>query len=627
MLKQASIKWQLLLPALTGLVVFVMIVTFFWSSTLTNALQSSFFSKISLATAAASSSASEAVWNFDEDLARASMQSLDQVDGFLFVQIVSDGDVFAQYTPATDWDADWDDLLTQVATSESAEFANGSYYLKRTDLIASGETVGHLIAGFDQSIITGTVRENNIRGAAIGTVAFFAFAIMLYFVTQSVSRPIRAIIEKLEALQEGDTDIDLPQAARGDEIGILGQAVLTVRDSMIERERLETERKGAEARQLSEANQRQKQEREHERQLEQQARDKSEREKVRMEQEALKAAERREEQERVNAEQAHVVSTLGTSLEALSNGDLCAIIKSEFPESYESLRRDFNKAVYALHTALTSVSGRTDNLTQSANEISLASNDLARRTEKQAATLEETAAAISELNASVKSVAMLAEDTKISSQDACREAERGGEVAKNAFKAVEVISRSSSEISKITTVIDDIAFQTNLLALNAGVEAARAGDAGRGFAVVATEVRGLSLRSSDAAKEIRALILESSEFVESGVELVDQTKQAFETIALSISDIAERTVEFAVSSVEQSNTIQEIHIAVTELDTVTQRNAAMFEETTAATQLVTKEAAALAQDVANFKISDMERDISQNGQVFGLAQGEAKLAS
>lgn len=315
---------------------------------------------------------------------------------------------------------------------------------------------------------------------------------------------------------------------------------------------------------------------------------------------AIQNAEK--ERQRISEEQKKVVQALGIALKKLSDGDLSSSIPVVFPAEYESLRNDFNAAVDALKRAVSAVVHNTESIRNETKEITAAADDLSRRTEKQAATLEETAAALDELTSSVKSAAEGASEASKISADAQSNAEEGGNVAKRAIEAMGEIRASSQEISKITSVIDDIAFQTNLLALNAGVEAARAGEAGRGFAVVATEVRALAQRSSDAAREINALISSSGEQVQQGVELVDKTGEALSAIVTSVSEISRRVSAIASSAREQSIGLNEINSAVNDLDHVTQQNAAMFEETTAASHALTSEADSLAAAVAQFDL-------------------------
>ncbi|WP_259952718.1 methyl-accepting chemotaxis protein [Sulfitobacter mediterraneus] len=316
--------------------------------------------------------------------------------------------------------------------------------------------------------------------------------------------------------------------------------------------------------------------------------------------EAMRAAE--QSNAKSAEEQGNVVSLLGEALNRLADGDLEAEISEHVPPAYEKLRSDFNGTVDSLRNAISTVIHNSDSIRSETNEITSAADDLSRRTEKQAATLEETAAALDELTVSVRSAAEGADDASKMSADAQKNAEQGGEVARQAVDAMDGIKNSSQEISKITSVIDDIAFQTNLLALNAGVEAARAGEAGRGFAVVATEVRALAQRSSDAAREINTLISSSGEQVRQGVDLVDRTGSALASIVTSVSEISNRVSNIATSAREQSSGLAEINTAVNELDHVTQQNAAMFEETTAASHALTSEADALAQAVARFRL-------------------------
>ena len=312
--------------------------------------------------------------------------------------------------------------------------------------------------------------------------------------------------------------------------------------------------------------------------------------------------EARANQAKVAEEQSKVVDGLGSALQKLAAGDLDAEIGHEFPHDYEMLRKDFNAAVLSLTDAIAAVSQNAESIRGETSEISSAADDLSRRTEKQAATLEETAAALDELTSSVRSASSGADAASEMAGEAQSKAEEGGSVAREAVDAMDSIKTSSQEISKITSVIDDIAFQTNLLALNAGVEAARAGEAGRGFAVVATEVRALAQRSSDAAREINQLISTSGDQVREGVDLVDRTGAALAAIVTAVADITDRVGEIATSAREQASGLQQINDAMNELDTVTQQNAAMFEETTAASHALTGEADALGRAIARFEL-------------------------
>lgn len=284
------------------------------------------------------------------------------------------------------------------------------------------------------------------------------------------------------------------------------------------------------------------------------------------------------EQQRRKDIQDEVVGELRDGLARLSEGNLSCQFTEEFPDEYEGLRQDFNTTIAQLNTTMTNISKACANIRSSSSELTHSSEELSERTTNQAATLEETAAALEEMTSSVRKAAEGATDVRQTTGTAKTDATKSGEVVKQAVSAMSEISDSSNQIAQIIGVIDDIAFQTNLLALNAGVEAARAGEAGSGFAVVASEVRALAQRSSDAALEIKGLIQESSQHVSSGVELVNQTGDALGGIVDQVSHISSLVAEMAHGFAEQASGLGEINTGVSQLDGVTQQNAAMVHQ-------------------------------------------------
>ncbi len=299
-----------------------------------------------------------------------------------------------------------------------------------------------------------------------------------------------------------------------------------------------------------------------------------------------------------------VVESLGSGLSSLANNDLTHRLTTAFPADYEVVRDNFNRAMESVSDVMASVAEATSGITSGAGDIRQASDDLSHRTEQQAASLEETAAAMQEITGTVRQTAEGAGRANAVVGAARVEAEKSGEIVSRAVDAMSGIERASTEISEIISVIDGIAFQTNLLALNAGVEAARAGDAGRGFAVVASEVRALAQRSADAAKDVKTKITASSEQVDIGVALVSETGKALTRIIERIAEISTLVSAIAISAEQQATGLQQVNTAVGEMDNVTQQNAAMVEEATAAARSLAVEADALAREVARFKLSN-----------------------
>lgn len=313
-----------------------------------------------------------------------------------------------------------------------------------------------------------------------------------------------------------------------------------------------------------------------------------------------------EGERRVNDERAQnqrdVVETLTQSITELAQGNLTAKITREFAVEYEDLRAAYNGAIGRLNDTISSLLGAAQEIDSNAREVENASNDLSQKAIEQAASLEETAAAITELSASVKITADSASDADQVMSRAKSDATTSGQVVNSAMTAMDKISSSSQKITQVTSVIEDLAFQTNLLALNAGVEAARAGEAGRGFAVVASEVRALAQRSSDAAKEINALIHESAENVVSGVDLVEKAGVSFESLIGEFDKVSKSVSAIALAAREQSVGLDEINTAVDQLDGVTQKNAAVATQVHGTGKTMVREANKLMQVSASFRV-------------------------
>ena len=310
-----------------------------------------------------------------------------------------------------------------------------------------------------------------------------------------------------------------------------------------------------------------------------------------------------------NAEQRldHATATFADGLIKLASGNMLCEINISMAPQFEKLRHDFNDSVMQLRDALQSVGQSAALIGSGTGEIHAAASDLSRRTEQQAASLEETAAALDEITTAVKKTAQAASQARDVVSTTKTSAEQSGAVVSQAVEAMSAIEASSRKIGQIIGVIDEIAFQTNLLALNAGVEAARAGEAGRGFAVVASEVRALAQRSAEAAKEIKALISTSSSQVGHGVTLVGQTGKVLNGIVSQIGQLNTIVGDIAASAGEQATSLEQVNVSINQMDQVTQQNAAMVEQTTAAVGNLANEGRTLGEIVGRFKVGESIR--------------------
>ncbi|MFN4099023.1 MAG: methyl-accepting chemotaxis protein [Pararhodobacter sp.] len=440
--------------------------------------------------------------------------------------------------------------------------ALGANDLATTELGGSGFTIAlPVMTGAENTRVGGVAALWTTDGAIararaddaliLGSGAGILVVLLLFAawaVRQMVARPMNRLAASLHDLAQGRYETLIPETGRGDEIGDFARHVGDLRD------RLRSAREEEQAR------------------------------------------------ERDREVQRDVVSALRDGLNALAQRDLTGTIETAFVETYEPLRQDYNESVAALRETILSVIDAATRMRQGTDDMAGSADNLSQRTETQAATLEETAAALQQISTRVSETASNARKAERIARGAQEQAQTSEPIVREAVEAMAAIQKRSSQIAQIITLIDDISFQTNLLALNAGVEAARAGDAGRGFAVVASEVRALAQRSSDAAREIKDLVSGSAEQVDHGVELVRRSGTALSQFAGQVDDIASLMSEVAQAADDQSHSVTEINVGVSQLDTVTQQNAAMVQQTTVAIYDLRQQSTELADLLQRFRL-------------------------
>ncbi len=470
-------------------------------------------------------------------------------------------------------------LQPSVAKLQEADKALGdataAVAASSDDLYATGSKLAELVSSLNdsrakaRSEIAATARSSVSTalwtGMAISVGSILLGILVAGVIGSGIARLVRRITGVMRKIADGALDTPVTDTQRSDEIGAMARAVEVFKENGLRAQRLEAETNQARsAQELS-----------------------------------------RQRQEAVDNARAEDLRTFVRHVEAgferLSAGDLTVRMSAAVAPEFEPIRQTFNASVAQLEETIGAAVEAVASARTGLSEISIASDDLSERTEQQAASLEETVAALSQVIGRINATARNAEGAASAAFQAQAEAERGLGILSQAIAAVSQIERSSMEIGSIIGVIDEIAFQTNLLALNAGVEAARAGEAGKGFAVVAQEVRGLAQRSAEAAKEIKTLISASNSQVEQGVELVSASGRSLEEIVQQVGGVTKVVGAIAEATKEQVFSLREVSVAADQMDRITQQNAAMVEETTAATQTIVGETDHLASLMERFQ--------------------------
>ncbi|MDO8608620.1 MAG: methyl-accepting chemotaxis protein [Phaeospirillum sp.] len=455
---------------------------------------------------------------------------------------------------------------------------------------------------------------SNIIISVIAILLGLTFAILI---ARSILTPIAAMTGAMGLLADGKLDTQVPALDRHDEIGEMAKAVQVFKQNGIDKVRMEAEQRAAE---------------EAARQAEEEQR-KREAAIVAEVAEVAKAASSGDLDRRIDLEGKsgfllnlcegvnNLVHLTGIALKdvagvlgAVAQGDLTRRITADYAGVFGQLKGDVNLTADKLFEVVSNINEATGQITGASGEVAAGSQDLSERSEQQASALEETAASMEELSATVRQNAANAQQANQLAAGAREVAAGGGQVVSDAIAAMSRIEGSSQKIEDIVGMIDEIAFQTNLLALNAAVEAARAGDAGKGFAVVAQEVRNLAQRSAQASKEIKGLIAESSTQVRTGADLVKGAGRTLEEILGSVKRVADIVAEIAAASAEQASGIDQVNQAITQMDEMTQQNAALVEESTAAAHSLEDQARHLGEVMAFFHTGDEGKAAAPTGR-------------
>ena len=471
-----------------------------------------------------------------------------------------------------------------------------------------------------------TVQEQ--MRAAIGMVlatGLLVLAACIAFTLLHLLRPLGRLRSAMSDISMGRTELQVPAVRRPDEIGAMARMLEVLRQGEIEKRQLardaaerdrrerEAEEKRAEEKRQSEAEQRRREAEAEAREREAEARRAAEKAEMEAAAEAERAARA--------AEQQRVVDSLARGLSGLAGGDLSCRITEAFGDDYDRLRKDFNAAGERLEALMREILQISNGVDHANAEIESAASELAARTERTAHRIGETSTWVDSITTLVRETAENAGNANALALETRNKTEESDRIVSRAVEVMKEIESSSQAIEKIIEVIDGIAFQTNLLALNAGVEAARAGESGRGFAVVAQEVRALAQRSKEAASEIGGLISTSVGQISDGVVHVDRVGAALGDMSQSVTRIATLVGDISTAASKQSEDIDGIGKVMSNIDSDTQENAAMFEETSAATAAMKSDTSALISAVGQFRIT------GGDGQQGGVERARGESAA